>query len=154
MWQSCPLMIGFLFLFCLFVFLSQVYLTGCNSWLLMLGLVFKWFPMCVFTAFDILEGQFSGSLQQWSECSGLDLLSGIKIPQGVSCGIKTMKNIQIRDSKDRLQPNGSDKIRLVIMRIVQHMQIFVYIHLYICIYTYIYTHTKRHTPITKVKGVQ
>ena len=60
----------------------------------MVGLVFKWFPLWEFSPFDIPLGQeFSGSLGSWSQCSHskgswLDLWSGTKIPQVVYYDIK------------------------------------------------------------------
>ena len=57
------------------------------------GLIFKWFPLCEFSLFDTPWGEFSGVLGSWSQCShskgsGLDLLSGMKIPQVPCFGIK------------------------------------------------------------------
>ena len=39
---------------------------GATGGWVMLGLVFKWFPLCEFSLFDTPKGQFSGSLGSWS----------------------------------------------------------------------------------------
>ena len=51
---------------------------GATGGWVMLSLVFKWFPFCEFSLVDNLEGELSGSLGSWSQCSfskgsGLDL---------------------------------------------------------------------------------
>ena len=61
---------------------------GATGGWVMLGLVFKWFPFCEFSLVDNLEGELSGSLGSWSQCShskgsGLDIWSGMKIQQVV-----------------------------------------------------------------------
>ena len=58
----------------------------------MLGHVFKWFPLCEFYLI-LTYGYFSGSLGSWRQCfhskgSGVDLWSEIKIPQVACYGIK------------------------------------------------------------------
>ena len=50
-----------------------------GNWV-MPGLVFKWFPLCQFSLFNIPLGYFFGMLWSWSQCShskssGLDLQS-------------------------------------------------------------------------------
>ena len=66
---------------------------GATGGWMMLGLVFKWFPMCEFSLLDTPYSYFSGSLESWNQCShskgsGFDLWSGTKIPQVVCYGIK------------------------------------------------------------------
>ena len=80
---------------CIFVLLFGLVVAqgAIGSWVI-LGLVFKWFPLWEFSPFDIPLGwEFSGSLGSWnqffhSEGSGLDLWPGTEIPQVVCYGIK------------------------------------------------------------------
>ena len=95
----------------------------------MLGLLFKWFPLCEFSLSDSPWGEFSGSLGCWSQCShskgsGLDLCSGTKIPQVVCYALSEIKtNIQKWESKDEPQTNGSYKIRQIIIKIMEYTPI-------------------------------
>ena len=70
-------MIGSVFLFCFVVKMRHPAQGAAGGWV-MLELVFRWFPLCEFSLFDTPQGQFSGSLGSWSQCShskgsGLDL---------------------------------------------------------------------------------
>ena len=81
---------------CIFVLLAvqmRFPAQGTTGGWVMLGLVFKWFPLCDFPLFDTPQGQFSASLGSLIQCShykgsGLDLCSRTKIPQAVCYDIK------------------------------------------------------------------
>ena len=65
---------------------------GATGVWVVLGLVFKWFPLWEFSLFDTAQGQFSDNAGSWSQCShskgsGLDLSLETKIPQVVDYGI-------------------------------------------------------------------
>ena len=55
--------------FCFVCCFDEVSCTGCYWWLVMPGLVLKWFPLCKFSLFDTPYGYFSGSLGSWSQSS-------------------------------------------------------------------------------------
>ena len=62
------------FLFAVWMEHSAEGTTG--DWV-MLGLVFKWFPLGEFSLFDTPRDYFSGSLGSWSQCShSKGLISG------------------------------------------------------------------------------
>ena len=65
-------------IFVLFVVWMRHLAQGATGDWVMLDLVFKWFPLCEFSLFYTPQGQFSGGLGSWSQCSysedsGLDL---------------------------------------------------------------------------------
>ena len=74
----------------------------------MLGLVFKWVPLCEFSLFDTPQGWFSGNLG--SRAQGL--ISGqeqIFHKWFVMALRESKTNIQKRETKDEPQKNGSYK---------------------------------------------
>ena len=55
--------------FVLFVVQMRCPAQGATGGWVMLGLIFKWFPLCEFSLFGTPQGQVSGSLGSWSHCS-------------------------------------------------------------------------------------
>ena len=105
---------------------------GATGGWVMLGVVFKWFPLCEFSLFDTPQGKFSGSQGSWIQCShskdsGLDLWSGTKITQWFVMALSEIKaNIQKRKAKDEPQTNGSYKIIQIIIKIMEYTHIHIH----------------------------
>ena len=137
-------MIGFVFLFCLLCPAQ-----GATGDLVLLGPIFKWFPLCEFSLFDTPQQQFSGSLGSWSHCfhskaQGLISDQERRLHKWFVMALSEIKtNIQKRETKDEPQTNGNYKIRQIIIK-----------NKGIHTHTHTHTHTYIYTLMSKVNTVQ
>ena len=112
-------MIGFIFLFCLFVVQMRRPAQGATGGWMMLGLVFKWFPLCEFQGLGVsaltpkAQGLMSGQEQKFHKWFVMALSE-----------IKT--NIQKQKTKDEPQTNGSYKIKQKIIKIMEYTHIHIH----------------------------